>query len=803
MRKQILNLVLIAVFLIVSLGTKAQLSITNLNTNFVIDFENTVNGVNNGTYAGTGFALTPDPGQLDANAWEIIGMSDGLKYFGDEQTTGDFARGTSLTSNTGGLYSYEVATGDWALGIQPAGSGPDMTNNAYIALKVQNNTGTDINQIKFDYDVWVYNSQNRSQIFNGEYSLDGTTWIAVTELNFETPLAQDAIPVWLSTAFTATIIEDIADGDFIYFRWFTKDNGGSGSRDKIAIDNISVNMDYDPCPAANIPFFEGFENGFTHNTTVENCWTQEALAGTNPWTANKTLTDYNRTPRTGEYNAFLRYSNTRWLFYPVNLEADENYDFTVWARQDASSGAKLTLAWGLEGNASAMTNIIVNEQAIINGEYQQVKGSFSVLSNGVYYIGIKGETTYAPYYISIDDISLDYSPTCIEPTNIQASNITPNSATITWEASFSNPDEYQIYYSTVNTAPSDDETDLEETDNNSINLIDLEHSSTYYVWVRANCGEGDYSVWIGPYSFATPLVTPIPWYEGFANTTLPNGWTNSNMTLGSSASSINDGGASGNYIYKNLWSNAVTGNFSTITIGSITGAESLSFDYKIADYAAPYTPPASGTGNFILEISTDFGETWTQIETVDNNGVAGWQNKSYPMTAYADEYVKFRITSNRTDGDYYIAFDNFNLATCLTPSGIIANNITTNSATITWEVSSSNPAGYQVYYSTTNTAPSDDETDLEETDSNSINLTDLEDNSTYYVWVRANCGEGDLSYWAGPLSFWTDCLPFTDLPYTENFDTYGTGSDAFPDCWERPVTYNSYPYIVSAYSVSS
>jgi hypothetical protein len=50
-----------------------------------------------------------------------------------------------------------------------------------------------------------------------------------------------------------------------------------------------------------------------------------------------------------------------------------------------------------------------------------------------------------------------------------------------------------------------------------------------------------------------------------------------------------------------------------------------------------------------------------------------------------------------------------------------------------------------------------------------------------------------------------DCS-VTTLPYSENFNTYGTGSDAFPNCWERPVTYTSgsvWPSIVSAYSVSS
>src|SRR5690606_13334611 len=57
-----------------------------------------------------------------------------------------------------------------------------------------------------------------------------------------------------------------------------------------------------------------------------------------------------------------------------------------------------------------------------------------------------------------------------------------------------------------------------------------------------------------------------------------------------------------------------------------------------------------------------------------------------------------------------------------------------------------------------------------------------------------------LSVWAGPFSFTTLCVPVAVLPYTENFDTYGTGSNAFPDCRKRPVTYDSgtvWPSIVA------
>ncbi|MDI9534777.1 MAG: choice-of-anchor J domain-containing protein, partial [Bacteroidota bacterium] len=192
--------------------------------------------------------------------------------------------------------------------------------------------------------------------------------------------------------------------------------------------------------------------------------------------------------------------------YRVNLIQGQAYDFTVWARQDATSGATLTLAWGTEDNSAAMTNIIVDAQVITNGDYQEVKGTFGVPTDGVYYIGIKGSLTYTPYYMSIDDISLDFGPNCVEPTAIVASEITANSANISWTASVSAPASYHVYYSTTNTAPADDIADAEyaEVTGLTTELSELTPVTTYDVWVRSACGADENSVWTGISFETTP-----------------------------------------------------------------------------------------------------------------------------------------------------------------------------------------------------------------------------------------------------------------------------------------------------------
>jgi hypothetical protein len=56
--------------------------------------------------------------------------------------------------------------------------------------------------------------------------------------------------------------------------------------------------------------------------------------------------------------------------------------------------------------------------------------------------------------------------------------------------------------------------------------------------------------------------------------------------------------------------------------------------------------------------------------------------------------------------------------------------------------------------------------------------------SNYEFQVRAFCGN-EYSRWSSGMPFFTPCEAIVSLPYTENFDTYGTGIGTFPTCWSR------------------
>ncbi len=218
----------------------AQWSFTVADQADTISFDEVVPGVVN-DFNGSGFTPAPTLGQLDSDAWRASGFSTSSS-FGDTQTSGDFARGASAGSvGSGGIYGFEVAAGDTALGIQPGGS--DFTPGD-LDLLVINNTGGNVDTVSVSYEFWVYNDQPRSNTYNFSYLVGSTsgTYTAVPALSDTTIETASGSPSWTSTVLSADIPVALADGDSLVLRWTGDDYQGGSSRDEVAFDDIIVEL---------------------------------------------------------------------------------------------------------------------------------------------------------------------------------------------------------------------------------------------------------------------------------------------------------------------------------------------------------------------------------------------------------------------------------------------------------------------------------------------------------------------------------------------------------------------------------
>ena len=133
---------------------------------------------------------------------------------------------------------------------------------------------------------------------------------------------------------------------------------------------------------------------------------------------------------------------------------------------------------------------------------------------------------------------------------------------------------------------------------------------------------------------------------------------------------------------------------------------------------------------------------------------------------------------------------------CDKPATVTVSNITASSADFAWDASST-ANGYEVVC-----APqSVDISTVTPTTVTGLTYTaqNLNSDCEYYFAVRAICPDGvNTSPWKR-ASFRTACgQGIATLPYSEDFNSYGTGSSSYyPTCWQRYSTYSTYPYISS------
>lgn len=91
------------------------------------------------------------------------------------------------------------------------------------------------------------------------------------------------------------------------------------------------------------------------------------------------------------------------------------------------------------------------------------------------------------------------------------------------------------------------------------------------------------------------------------------------------------------------------------------------------------------------------------------------------------------------------------------PSCWITNGLTivssdSDSADISWMASASSPGSYDIYYSTSSTPPmSSTPPTMPNVSGTTATLSPLAPATTYFVWVRANCGSGSTSAWSSKI----------------------------------------------------
>ena len=381
---------------------------------------------------------------------------------------------------------------------------------------------------------------------------------------------------------------------------------------------------------------------------------------------------------------------------------------------------------------------------------------------------------------------------CLAPLNLVSANVAAYTADISWDASTSNPGiGYEYVVSTSNIAPTGAGT---ATTNVYASVSSLLPVTTYYVFVRSNCAAGEFSGWNGPISFTTACapITVFPHLEPF-NTYLPSVCWSEGDGGDITAGPVTVSATAASWIADGL------GNVGTTGAARVTLDATGDNDWIISPQ---YTIPATGyelkfsaaatqaggtavpttpweTDDFVEVLISSTGttnwtvlHTYTDINTPSNTGSINILD----LDAYAGQTVRFayRAVEGASNGAASVdfSFDNFEIRltpACSEPFGIVTANITDTSVDMSWNAPATAPSvGYEYVVSTSNTVPVTAGTPVTTTFASPSGLLS---NTTYYVFVRSDCGASGFSTWTGPVSFTTQCGAYA-VPMTENFTTF-------------------------------
>jgi gliding motility-associated-like protein len=452
---------------------------------------------------------------------------------------------------------------------------------------------------------------------------------------------------------------------------------------------------------------------------------------------------------TGSHSAFLNSENVAtntqsedWLVMPATL-VPANGQLRFWSHlfvnNDQGTDYKIMISTTTTAGTLAEQTNEDNFTALIEWnelELNPVQQDWveKVVSLDAY----EGETVYIAFVMmgdngdrwAIDDVNVVSQ--CLDPTGLDASDIGLDTATLTWTdpGNAASYDLEILPQAAAATGVPNANSAIESYD--ATDEDGLVENGAYKFYVRANCGGGNYSNWVGPFNFSTvglgdscsaPIeVTTLP-YSTTDNTS-NYADTNYEGSPGSTGCGVTWGYLDGNnvvYAYE----------------ATVTGVINIELSGILGNYA----------GMFVYDDCDDIG---VSCIAGDYNGfsAAPLSIPTLNVTAGTTYYIVISSWPSPQTIGYTLTIQQ---VFCAPPVNVEITDIGMNSASLSW----SNPSGATSWEVVVQEAVLGIPTGAgETTTTNTDYLADgLEEATAYEYYVRAECADGNFSAWAGPYPF--------------------------------------------------
>lgn len=594
-----------------------------------------------------------------------------------------------------------------------------------------------------------------------------------------------------------------------------------------------------PCPPQSIPFTENFES-YASGAAVplNSCW----FKGTN----NSTSYPYPYTSNAVDGLVSL-------YFYAYNTASAQCYCYAALPLMDApvdslmlsfkmrcystlSDTYTTRMVVGVMTDPTDIGTFTPVDTIDLRNEASNSVHQINVLFNGYHGTGgyialydevppLEGSATSNYSYAYVDDIRVDYLPSCLPvyQVTVADSTVTAAMAVVDWESPIVPAAGYELEYGPQGFTQGTGTVVASAT--HPATLTGLASGTRYDVYVRARCSAADLSPWSSVAHFTT-VCTPntLPYIEGFEaygnGSAFPIGpcWTKGTNSTTEypypyATSAITGSRSLLFYAYRpSSTTTAATYSYAALPLMAVP-VDSLQLTFQMRRYNSTTN---YYTSRLVVGLMTDPANiaTFTPVDTIDlfnepGNSVHGVE-VSFSGHANQGQYIALYDAAPPLYGSStycysYAYVDDIHvdyIPTCASPTDVTIpeSTLTATTAVVRWTGRSVSPLGYEIEYGPQGFTPG---TGRRLSAAASLaTLTGLAPATRYEVYVRTICSAGDTSAWSFSATFVTGCQPLTSLPVTYDFEGLPTGSSGLlPFCWNRlnnGTSYGYYPYVNNA-----
>ena len=515
-----------------------------------------------------------------------------------------------------------------------------------------------------------------------------------------------------------------------------------------------------PCLPVSLPYSENFDSYTGTSTTnyglLPNCWDY-----------TMTSTSY----ATSTYWPRVYYSAT---YFPSGTHGLYLYGATIVTLPEMPTSLdslQLTLSDYVTSATSLYVGVIENDEwvPVDTARLTASTHNFVEINLDRYHgnsrtIALRNATTtYSAHYI--DNIEVDYIPTCPHVVNLAVDTATENSITLKWRA---------VGEETAWSVVCGDRYFV--ADDSTFTVEGLQPMTPYTFEVRALCSSDDSSRAMSIVGrTACASISVLPFTEDFNSYTV-----------------------SGTNTYPDCWYRVAGGSNNTYPYLTTSNGQS----YQTAGNAAVITPQITAVPINQLYVTFDLRQEGTSSgpmyfgyvldpDSIQNMVVVDTITPATTATYYTFEHDFLGDTCSqygylvwRQNGasNYYYWIDNViveQTSTCPKPVVNIAD-VDYNSATVTWfDTTGVGYNGGNIYWNTSDDFATAQAATV--TSGNSYTITGLAPATHYYVWVAGNCPVEPSRAMRVELTTPAACAP------VENLALSGVGNNSFGISWNAPT----------------